>query len=75
MWLLMKENNAKLAIFFSKRTWFFLIIENMAVKKLLIPFVYICPFTTHFFKDDTFVSKIVIAVRNANYFFKKLCRY
>lgn len=40
---------------------------NMAVKRLLIPLVYIRPFTIHFSRDNTLCFQNAIGVRNVYY--------
>lgn len=52
---LMLEDNAELANFYFKTFMAFSKANvAMAVKRLIIPLVYIRPFTTYFFGDDTF---------------------
>lgn len=76
MWSLMWEDNAKFAIFFKTCMIFLEVNVNMAVKKFLILLVYINPFTTNFFRDDTFNLEICHWCKKCKIkkmIFKKLC--
>lgn len=68
MWSLMWEDNAKFAIFFKTCMIFSEVNVNMAVKKLLIQYVYknvVLQLIT--LEMIHLISKNVIGVRNENY--------
>lgn len=78
-WSLKLEIHAKFANFFKTCMIFSEVNVNMAVKKLLIPLVYIRPFTNHFFGDDTFNFEKCCSCKKCILWkklkFRKLCRY